>query len=84
MGLLLSDTHPKMEALHIQLLSQASPSKKLEMLAELNASARLLAIIGLRSRYPRESESRLIRRLAGMLLGEDLASKVYGELNDII
>ena len=34
MGTLSSDTHPKMEALQIQLLRQASPAQKLEMLAE--------------------------------------------------
>jgi len=38
--------------------------------------------MGLRSRYPRANEAELRRRMAGLLLGEDLARKVYGELND--
>jgi hypothetical protein len=80
---LLSDTHPKMEALHIQLLRQATPAQKLEMLAGLNASARTLALTGLRSRYPLAAEAELQRRLAGLLLGEELARKVYGDLNDV-
>ena len=79
MTLLFSDTHPKMEALQIQLLRQASPARKMEMLAQLNASARTLALAGLRSRYPKFSEAELNRRLADLLLGEDLARKVYGE-----
>jgi len=83
MSALFSDTHPKMEALQIQLLWQASPARKMEMLAQLNASARTLALSGLRSRYPRASEAELRRRLAGYLLGEVLASKVYGEINDV-
>jgi hypothetical protein len=83
MSTLFSDTHPKMEALQIKLLRQASPSEKLEMLADLNASAHILALSGLRSRYDQESEARLQRRLAGLLLGEDLACKVYGEINDV-
>jgi hypothetical protein len=49
----------------------------------LNAAAHLLALIGLRSRYSNESEEKLHRRLAGLLLGEELADKVYGELNDV-
>jgi hypothetical protein len=53
------------------------------MLAGLNASAHILALSGLRSRYDQESEARLQRRLAGLLLGEDLACKVYGEINDV-
>ena len=77
-----SDTHPKMEALQIQLLRQATSTQKLKMLAELNASARMLTIIGLRSQFPHASESEIQRRLANILLGEELAYKVYGDLVD--
>ena len=77
-----SDTHPKMEALQIQLLRQATPARKMEMLAQLNASARTLALMGLRSRHPQAGEAELRRRLAGLLLGEELARKVYGDIND--
>ena len=69
MSALYSDTHPKMAALQIQLLRQATPYQKLEMLAELNASARMLALIGLHSLYPRAGEVEVQRRLAGLLLG---------------
>ena len=68
-----------MEALQIQLWRQASPTRKMHMLAQLNASARLLALTGLRSQYPQAGEAELGRRLAGLLLGEELARKVYGE-----
>jgi hypothetical protein len=82
MSALFSDTHPRMEALQIQLLRQATPSRKMEMLAQLNASVRLLALSGLRLRYPQASETELRRRLAELLLGEELAHKVYGEIGD--
>ena len=81
MSTLSSDTHPKMEALQIQLWRQASPTRKMHMLAQLNASARTLALMGLRSRYPQATETELRRRLADFLLGEELARKVYGELS---
>ena len=81
MTTIYSDTHPKMEALQIQLWRQASPTRKMEMLAQLNTSARTLALMGLRSRYPQASEPELRRRLAGLLLGEELAIKVYGEIS---
>jgi len=81
MGALYPDTHPKMEALQIQLWRQASPTRKMHMLAQLNASVRTLALAGLRSRYPQASESELRRRLADLLLGEELARKVYGEMS---
>ena len=79
---LYSDTHPKMEALQIQLWRQASPTRKMNMLAQLNASVRLLALTGLRSRFPQTSEAELRRRLANLLLGDELAQKVYGEIRD--
>jgi hypothetical protein len=82
MSALYPDTHPKMEALQIQLWRQASPTRKMNMLAQLNASVRLLALTGLRSRYPQANEAELRRRLADLLLGEELARKVYGEIGD--
>jgi len=82
MNISATDTNPKMETLQIQLLRQATSAQKLHILGELNASARMLAIIGLRSQYPHASESDIQRRLAGLLLGEELARKVYGDLVD--
>ena len=82
MSVLYSDTHPKMEALQIQLWRQASPTRKMHMLAQLNAAVRTLALAGLRARFPKASAAELRRRLAGLLLGEELARKVYGEMSD--
>jgi hypothetical protein len=82
MSALSTDTHPKMEALQIQLLRQASPLRKMEMLAQLNAAAHILALTGIRSRYPHADNAEQRRRLAGLLLGEELACKVYGEIKD--
>lgn len=82
MSRLSSDTHPKMEALQIELWRKATPSRKMQMLAQLNASARSLALAGLRLRYPNASQAELRRRLAGLLLGDETARKVYGEIND--
>jgi len=52
------------------------------MLSGLNEPAHMLALIGLRSRYPLAGEAELQRWLAGLLLGEDLARKVYGDMDD--
>lgn len=83
MARLFTDTHPKMEALQIELLRRATPARKMEMLAGLNASLRVLAMSGLRSSYPQASETQLKRRLADLVLGKGLARKVYGELQDV-
>ena len=78
---LYSDTHPKIEAIQIQLWREASPTRKMNMVAQLNATVRLLALSGLRSRFPQASESELQRRLADLILGDELARKVFGEAN---
>lgn len=82
MKALYSDTHPDIEKLQIEWLRDAPAWKKMEILAQLNQTARLLALSGLRQRYPDASEAELQRRLADLLLGTDLASKVYGDLEN--
>ena len=81
MASLSSDTHKKMEDLQVELWRKASPTRKMSMLAQLNKSARVLALTGLRSQYPNASENELRFRLAVLLLGQELAEKVYGEFS---
>jgi hypothetical protein len=40
----------------------------------------MLALAGLRQRFPQEDDERIRRRLADLLLGEEMALKVYGPL----
>jgi hypothetical protein len=49
------------------------------MLADLNASARVLVMTGLRARFPGASPAELRRRLAFLLLGDEIARGIYGE-----
>lgn len=80
MSVLFPDTRPEAEAVLIDLLRKAPSWRKLEMIDQLNQSVKLLAFTGLKDRYPDENETQLRRRLADLLLGEDLARKAYGRL----
>jgi hypothetical protein len=80
MTLLFPDTTPEAEAVLINLLRQAPPWRKLEMMSQINETVRTLALSGLRHRHPDASEAELRRRLADILLGPELALKVYGPL----
>ncbi len=80
MSVLFSDTSPAAEKVLVELLRQAPVWRKMEMLAQLNAAAHGVALAGLRRRYPQANDAELRRRLADLLLGPDLAVKVYGEL----
>jgi hypothetical protein len=77
-----SDTHPEMESLQIELLRTAPAWRKMEMLAAVNSSARSLALAGLRQRHPQASEAEIRRLLAGLLLGPDLARKIFALKED--
>jgi hypothetical protein len=82
MSALFPDTRPQAEAVLIRMLREAPPWRKLEMVDQLNQSVKLLALTGLKTRYPDENETQLRRRLAGLLLGEELARKAYGACSD--
>jgi hypothetical protein len=84
MSTLFPDTRPKAEAVLIRLLREAPPWRKLEMVDQLNQSVKMLALAGLRQRYPNDGEDQLRRRLADLLLGDELALKVYGPLPEDI
>ncbi len=50
------------------------------MIGDMNQTAKTLALSGLRSRYPDDSPEMLRRRLADLLLGPELARRVFGQL----
>ena len=77
---MISDTHPKIEAHQVQLWRQAPSWRKAELLGQMYATVKQLAYQGLRQRHPGASEAELHRRLADLLLGEELAQQVYGPL----
>ena len=52
----------------------------IELVDDAIRTSRHLAMMGLRSRHPGESIERLRRRLCGLVLGEELAARVYGPL----
>jgi hypothetical protein len=75
---LAEDTHPDAERVLLELLRRASPARKMAMVLDANRTARLLALAGLRERYPDDSPQVRRRRLADLLLGPELAAKAYG------
>jgi hypothetical protein len=84
MSTLFPDTQIEAETVLIRLLRKAPSWRKLEMVDQLNQSVKLLALMGLRQRFPKDNDARLHRRLAGLLLGEELADTVYGPLPEEI
>lgn len=74
------DTKPEAEEVLFRLWRETPGWRKLAMLEDLNRTAPLLAVAGLRHRYPDADDNEIRRRLADLLLGPELATKVYGPL----
>jgi hypothetical protein len=78
MTTLFADTSPEAEQILVELLRRAPVARKLEMLGQMNAAARHLALQGLRARHPEATEAQLRRYLADLLLGPELAARAFG------
>jgi hypothetical protein len=77
MGAIFPDTHPKMEALQIQFIRRMPAWKKISMVDGLNDMVKTLAITGIKQRHPNATPEQIHRMLAELMLGADLARKVY-------
>lgn len=78
-GSVFDDTSPDAERVQIELLRQMPAWRKLQMVSEMSQTVRTLALLGLRQRFPHATETELRRRLADLVLGEELAARVYGK-----
>ena len=77
MSPLYTDTHPKMEALQIQFIRRMPAWKKISMVDGLNEAVKTLAIAGIKQRNPNATPEQIHRMLAELMLGAELARKVY-------
>lgn len=77
MSALFPDTHPKAEALQIDLIRRILAWKKLAVLDSLNETVKTLALSGIRERHPDATPQQVHQVLAELMLGADLAQKVY-------
>jgi hypothetical protein len=81
---LLPESQMHAESVAIEVLRQASPWQRMQIVAKQNAHMRRLLLAGLRRRYPDAGKAELRRRLADLLLGPQLAELAYGSLEDAI
>lgn len=57
--------------------AQMSPEDKLRRVRELTIAVSRLAMAGLRTRHPGETEGELLLRLARIRLGDDIVNAAY-------
>ncbi len=74
---LSSDTHPKMEQMQIEFIRRMSAWKKLAIVDGLNETVKTLAMTGIKQRNPNATPEQVRRMLASLMLGDELARRVY-------
>ncbi len=73
-----SDTSPEAESIQIDLLRKAPTWKRLRVAAEMSETIMLLSRIGVVRRNPGATPAELRRLAAEVILGPELALRVYG------
>lgn len=76
------DTTPEAEEVLFRLWRETPGWRELALLEDLNRTARLMAVSGLRHRYPDADDNEIRRRLADLLLGPELAPAACGPLRE--
>ncbi len=80
---LFEDTPLEIERLMLARLRQMSPAQRAHMVGELTRSAQMMALAGLRQKYPQASERELRLRMAIRQYGEDLVRKLCAKTGEV-
>jgi hypothetical protein len=75
----LNDTSAEAEAILIGLLREASVWRKLQLMEELNQTARNLMRSDLRHQFPLADDAALRRKMAARILGNELCAQIWGD-----
>jgi hypothetical protein len=76
-SVLSADTHPEIEQIQLEIIRRMPSWKKFALVDDLNETVKALAISGLKQSNPSATPEQIQRQLAGLMLGEELACKVY-------
>ena len=74
----MTDTSSESHRMLIEICRQIPPEVKLRQVFDAYQTGKVLAMAGLRQRYPQASEGQIGRLWARQHLGHDLYSVVYG------
>jgi len=77
---LYPDTHPKIEQMQIELIRRMPSWRKFKLIDDLNETLRGFALTGIKERNPYATHEQVKRLLADLILGKELAEKVYGHV----
>ena len=74
----VNDTSADAAEVQTQLLRAMPPRRKIGLVEDANRTARRLALAGIELRHPGASTEQRVRLLMDVMLGDELAARVYG------
>jgi hypothetical protein len=74
----VTDTTADAAAVQFRVLREMPASRKLALVDDASRTARLLALAGITLRFPDSTPEQRNRLLMDLLLGRELAERVYG------
>jgi hypothetical protein len=80
---LADDTSVDIEARQVEAWRSMTPAHKAALVTSASRAADAMALAGVRARYPAASAREHFLRLAILKFGEQLASQVYPEIEDL-
>jgi hypothetical protein len=74
----VNDTSAEAAEVRFELLRAMLPSRKIGLVEDANRTARRLALAGIELRFPGAPAGQRVRLLMDLVLGCELAARVYG------
>jgi len=74
----VNDTSVEAAEVQTRILGAMPPRRKIALVEDANRTARRLALAGIGLRFPEASSEDRIRLLMDLVLGDELAARVYG------
>jgi hypothetical protein len=78
----INDTSQEAKGIMYGLYQQMSPARKIELVFDAYRTGQMLAMAGIRMRYPSVGEEQVWQLWAKQHLGEELYNKAYGKTNE--
>ena len=78
MGVIWSDTHPRIEQMLLDAYDRMSADELLGQVTQLTQAAQQMALAGLRDQFPDATEREIQMRLASLWYGPELVRRATG------
>jgi hypothetical protein len=78
----LKDTSQEAQRVQVEIYRRMTTAEKVRCIFDAYNTGRVLAMAGLRERYPGASEKKIRQMWAQEHLGKELFQQVYGEMPD--